>query len=1101
MRSEGGSDGQSEGRENAPFSGQLNYGHQVFAVRDGDQHISVHQDGPPFELQPFPHEDKVDAGKMRGQPSRLLLARNQVVRFAGRREELLRLQHWLHSPERLSVLLVHGPGGTGKTRLADEFASIIRARNWSVLSATQGRTRTTPVVLEATRGVGKLIIVDYAERWRRTGLLALLSDAGITGPGMCRVLLLARTATSWWGDLRSPLTKLDAVVDTMRLEPLAADTGQRQQLFHAARDSFARIYEIDPAGAVPAGRISDPHYESVLKIHMSALAAVDALARHRRPPTDPGHLSEYLLDRERDHWAAMSENGRIESSSSRMTRTTFLATVCGPVHRAEGVRLVRASGLAPDDFTARQVLDDHRACYPPADDGTVLEPLAPDWLGEDFVARGLAAGSADPFSDYWLPDMAGQALASAEFAVHRRRVVSAMAETAKRWAHVRRYLNERLREISGELLSLGGQTLLAVAEVADLDLLAALEPQLPEKDVEFDSVAARIAQRLTRHRLKTAVSPAEQARLRTALGRRLGNASLFQAALDESATAVQLLQELAAGQPRRYEEPLAEALHYHGSHLAGLGRRRAAQEATEQAVLLRRRLCARHPLRYEALLTDSLDNLAIDLSAMGETRKALSAACEAVNLHRGVEQRTGSHQPRLAASLHNLGKLFGQSTMLAEATAALREAGQLYEQLRAAEPSKYEAELAAVRNDSAFCALDQGAPGRGAEEATSAMQANWVLAGRYPAGFESELVTSLLGLANNLSHLGYREYAQRTSGHAVSLSGRLAEEHHDRYDVRHAASMHSHAINLARSGRPDQALAAAERAVELRSILTDKALTRHELELYATLRTAGVVLRTGRTDEDSPAAEAPVSVRRRLQLAVDAIFTENAPGISDATENLWIRLFRAHRLATAITGLTPEMAPNLRETTFALAERQAELARSLASLSSRLSDVNRHGEALTNAQRGSELFARLAASDPDKHSRELASSLAALGLRLADVGRQAEALDATRSALKQLDARDPAVFKAPQTATVLQAFGWVRKVAGLEQDDALRAVRLAAGIYRDLGATRTGVYVNELRSVMALEAGLLAKLGRLVDSLEVRSAAGLLPAGPSELRH
>ena len=58
-----------------------------------------------------------------------------------------------------------------------------------------------------------------------------------------------------------------------------------------------------------------------------------------------------------------------------------------------------------------------------------------------------------------------------------------------------------------------------------------------------------------------------------------------------------------------------------------------------------------------------------------------------------------------------------------------------------------------------------------------------------------------------------------------------------------------------------------------------------------------------------------------------------------------------------------------------------------------------------------------------------------------------------------------------------------------------------AGIYRDLGATRTGVYVNELRSVMTLEAGLLAELGRLIDSLEVRSAAGLLPAGPSELHH
>src|SRR5207248_5156622 len=60
---------------------------------------------------------------VRRQPSWLLAARHRVVGFVGRSAELAELAHWRDDQwPGLSVMLVHGPGGQGKTRLADEFA-------------------------------------------------------------------------------------------------------------------------------------------------------------------------------------------------------------------------------------------------------------------------------------------------------------------------------------------------------------------------------------------------------------------------------------------------------------------------------------------------------------------------------------------------------------------------------------------------------------------------------------------------------------------------------------------------------------------------------------------------------------------------------------------------------------------------------------------------------------------------------------------------------------------------------------------------------------------------------------------------------------------
>ncbi|MFE9750930.1 hypothetical protein ACFYOT_39005 [Saccharothrix saharensis] len=113
----------------------------------------------------------------RRSPGYLLDARQEVVPFRPRAEERV-LAAWLEDPVPLSVQLLHGPGGRGKTRLANHFATSAHAAGWSVAQADDLRT-TRPATVAHERPDRLLVVVDYAERWAPDTLvtIVLMSEA------------------------------------------------------------------------------------------------------------------------------------------------------------------------------------------------------------------------------------------------------------------------------------------------------------------------------------------------------------------------------------------------------------------------------------------------------------------------------------------------------------------------------------------------------------------------------------------------------------------------------------------------------------------------------------------------------------------------------------------------------------------------------------------------------------------------------------------------------------------------------------------------------------------------------------------------------------
>ncbi|GAA3933812.1 P-loop NTPase [Actinoplanes auranticolor] len=453
-------------------------------------------DGPVFTVETPPPElphEPADLAALREQPSKLLNARRRVIPFSGRTRELADLNAWRQNGPRLAAQLIYAAGGEGKTRLAARAAEHAAAAGWAVGWARH-RTDTpgggAPLTEDGHRPL--LIVVDYAERWPMSHLQSLLARySGHTGP--LRVLLLARSL-SWWSVADTICERLGIITGVpVPLEPLAGTDAERRELFEAACRRFAEIYGL-PAStefAVPGGP-ADRAYGSVLTVHMAALAVVDAEARDRRPPLGARDLSRYLLNRECHYWSVLHGEHR----SATAARAAFIASITGAVPRPAGAALLARSGLPEAAGTsAQQILDAHARCYPPATAGTVLEPLYPDRLAEDFIGLTLRTDQPDSLADTWCGSALAGVFAREDGQVpgHAGRGLIFLAAAAATWPHVGAALRTLLHADPSLAVDAGGPALLAITPYADAAIAAAISRHVTERSIDLHPAAALLS--------------------------------------------------------------------------------------------------------------------------------------------------------------------------------------------------------------------------------------------------------------------------------------------------------------------------------------------------------------------------------------------------------------------------------------------------------------------------------------------------------------------------------------------------------------------------------------------------------------------------------
>ncbi|MFD7395665.1 hypothetical protein ACFV60_11555 [Streptomyces virginiae] len=692
------------------------------------------------------------------QPSKVLNARYALVDFTGRRQDLERLGRWrddrLQGP---SAMWLHGPGGQGKTRLADEFARLSTAAGWQVVDAVHGPGSVLPVPgstdLRMPEAVGLLVIVDYADRWPLSHLTLLLSNAVLRRDRPARVLFIARSAHSWPA-IRTLLEDLNGQAADLPLGPLPGRIGSaddRRAMFDAAWRRFAGLYNLpeqNPTG--PPNGLDRPEFGLILMLHMAALVSVDSHARGVESHT--ANLSAYLLDRELAHWTrlyeARQEQFDFQTPPSTMACAVFTAALHGATPYAEAWDTV--AGLELDTPTER-ILKDHAVCYPPVFADSALEPLYPDRLAEDFLALTIPghALSAHPPAN-WAPRLVRVLTGAAEgrpappaSRIARSMTVLTASAAPGRWPHVGVILDQILTTSPHLARTAGNDALMALAQVDRLrtDTLAAVVATLPAPghDGDLAEGAAAMVRRLTLQQIRESTDISVRAAARAELVEYLIDAGQDVMATEESRIAMEELENAGANRGDRADLTGAYALALHlrstvsyqngqadsardqidrsvelyracGPDAAfglaralvdlahthfGEGRVQEALDVQREVLGLAQELVARSPGRHERLLGDCWNNLAVCLWRARRPDEALEAAHRAVEIRRTLaETDLQTHGGRLAESRCNVFLFLNWLHREEEAQEQGHEVTELWRRLAASNDYRFEGGLA-----------------------------------------------------------------------------------------------------------------------------------------------------------------------------------------------------------------------------------------------------------------------------------------------------------------------------------------------------------------------------------------------------------------------
>jgi DNA polymerase III delta prime subunit len=167
-------------------------------------------------------------------PLELLSWQRRLTGLIGRDKELRTLSDWAQSEPALSLMLISGGAGTGKTRLAIALAEQLQQSGWQAgLFDLAGKL---PLHLQEQ---GNLLILDDPEQHPKA-LTKLLSSLARQQPGYrLRLLLVSRRdASAWRSKLDTVGLALSAEISLQTLSQIDS-----YQLFTQARENAARILQ------------------------------------------------------------------------------------------------------------------------------------------------------------------------------------------------------------------------------------------------------------------------------------------------------------------------------------------------------------------------------------------------------------------------------------------------------------------------------------------------------------------------------------------------------------------------------------------------------------------------------------------------------------------------------------------------------------------------------------------------------------------------------------------------------------------------------------------------------------------------------------------
>lgn len=978
--------------------------------------VEEHAPGPmvveSVELSGFLAQSRY-AGTPRS-PASLLRPDAAIVRFRGRKDLLNKLTRWCRG-DGVSVRLITGAGGQGKTRFARELASRMQRENWLTgwLESSPKGQADYRLVRETRDPL--LLIIDYAETRADevVRLLGPLLEGRTAAP--VRLLLLARSSGEWWERVKTATPgfrelTVDAVVDLQPLE--VSRDGRRRAFVEAVRDLAFGL------AAIPQFRdsdwrsiaeeiqlpedLDDARYEAVLAIHMTALATLLQGGMTAAQPGAEGLVEDVLLDHEQDYWERTAAGYRVDLHPRSLQRAVAAAALTEAPTEADAMAVCAAvPGLRDmrEDEQLATVLWLHDL-YPGAS-GRYWAGLQPDRLADRLI--GKVATSA--------PDLLGRLLPALTVECTRY----ALTVLGRAWTHQPILVGQVREAILMHPDDLAVPAARAASRVQDpapiadalnsmldqqkmsralaIDLFLAVPPRVRV----MAPIALRIAvpmaaelRELSEHEPDKFLP--EYGRILSQICARMWAARMHgEATLTIGEHAVAILRRLADPEDSDSQLDLGEALNILAIQLTENTRHEEALAAAREAVTVYEQLLPTTS-RGRFGLAAALNTVALQLNHLGHYDEALASVDKAVSLARLIPLAESNDFPVLAGCLNNRAGVLNSLGRHQEALRAVDEAVRNQQPWARMRPDPYAVDLAGM-------ILMRGkwhaAAGRTREALESCTEGLAILRKVIAASTEEmhpEAARLLRQTAVMSAALGNQPLATEAATDEVTLTRRLAEAEPDKYRRSLADALADQAMYLRLTGGLISARLAATEAVKVAREMVDADRQAHLFRLADALTEAALCYR----ELEQPRQALPLiaeAVNYRRELAADhAAATRDA--LASALNQYSNRLTETGRPTEA--RLAIEEAVAIRRE---LAEQDPEeyepgLVASLSDLAGHLLEAGEDASALTIAEQA--IAARRQIGDRsgsahDRH-RSLASLIGMRALALSQMGRYEEAL-------------------------------------------------------------------------------------------------------------
>ena len=733
-------------------------------------------------------------------PSAFLNARYEVVPFMGRDDFVGEFMDWCKMANIIALRIVHGDGGTGKTRTMVELVK--RLRHDGIRAGFLQKGTTTEKfekILGDCVNRRTVIVIDYADGWPnlRDLLQAVAIHKEAMNSGSLRIILLSRNAGEWVDSLAK---SFDTLISEQCVRPMPSLPIQdRETIFHQALESFSKHVAPATGSSLPAPSLDESVFGRVLYVQMAALATCLGLKF-----SAPSDLLEKILAHEERYWLLRMEEDlkrKPNVDEEKDVRLLVSAVALRDGASEDTVKAIHARLDLDVGLEAKRIYRILRQLYPGS--AKYVASLQPDILSEGLIGRVLPSfEDADDLLAKIFEDNDERAL-EVGFALLGR--MSAENSEAADWilSLLKRGVGERaMLAVNAALAMVSdkdsdtreravhsrlGDTIASILERADTtDMAKQISDVIPQNTVSLRKAALWAEAKLVKHyRSQVQAGAKDQLdNLATSLNNLDNKQSALgqrEAALTSTQEAMGIYQRLAKDRPDAFLPDLAMSLNNLGGDQSALGQREAALQSAQEAVKQYKQLAKDRPDAFLPNLATSLNNLGIRYSDLGQREAALQSSLEAIDIRRQLaKDRPDAFLPNLATSLNNLGMM---QSALGQRKAALQSKEEAVEIRRLAKdcPDAFLPDLAGSLNNLGSMQSGLGQRDAALQSIQEAVEIYEQLAKDRPDAFTSYLAASLGNLGNWQSALDQREAALKSTQEAVEIYEQLAKDRPDAF--------------------------------------------------------------------------------------------------------------------------------------------------------------------------------------------------------------------------------------------------------------------------------------------------------------------------------